>query len=72
MRKTLTISLPREVKDALDKASVEDGVTRSELIRDSLRDYLFLRRVRNVRRRLLPKARKQGIYTDKDVFERLA
>ena len=46
--------------------------TRSELIRDSLRDYLFLRRVRNVRRRLLPKARKQGIYTDKDVFERLA
>jgi metal-responsive CopG/Arc/MetJ family transcriptional regulator len=72
MRKTLTISLPEEVKDALDKASAEEGLTRSDLIRDSLRDYLFLRRFRSLRSRMLRKARKQGIHTDEDVFEKLA
>ncbi len=72
MRTTVTISLPKEVKDALDEASAEEGLSRSELIRDSLRDYLFLRRFRRLRARLLPKARARGIHTDEDVFKRLA
>jgi metal-responsive CopG/Arc/MetJ family transcriptional regulator len=72
MRKTLTISLPEEVKNALDKVSSEEGVTRSDLIRDSLRDYLFLRRFRALRKRMLPKTRRLGIHTDEDVFEKLS
>jgi len=72
MRKTLTISLPEEVKNALDKVSSEEGVTRSDLIQDSLRDYLFLRRFRALRKRMLPKARKLGVHTDEDVFKKLA
>lgn len=72
MRRTITISLPKDVKQDLDKATAEEGLSRSDLIRESLRDYLFMRRFRQLRARMLAKAQAQGIHTDEDVFKRLA
>jgi metal-responsive CopG/Arc/MetJ family transcriptional regulator len=72
MRRTITISLPKDVKQDLDKATAEEGLSRSDLIRESLRDYLFMRRFRQLRARMMAKAQAQGIYTDEDVFKRLA
>ncbi len=72
MRKTITISLPKDVKQDLDKATAEEGLSRSDVIRESLRDYLFMRRFRQLRARMMAKAQAQGIYTDEDVFKRLA
>ena len=72
MRQTMTISLPEDLKEALDQLSEEEGVTRSDVIRESLRDYLFVRRFRALRARLVAKAQARGIYTDEDVFERLS
>jgi metal-responsive CopG/Arc/MetJ family transcriptional regulator len=72
MRRTITISLPKDVKQDLDKATAEEGLSRSDLIRESLRDYLFMRRFRQLRTRMMAKAQAQGIYTDEDVFKRLA
>ena len=72
MRRTITISLPKDVKQDLDKATAEEGLSRSDLIRESLREYLFMRRFRQLRARMMAKAQAQGIYTDEDVFKRLA
>ena len=72
MRQTVAVSLPEDLKKALDKACTEEGVTRSDLVRESLRDYLFLRRFRALRARLLAKAQAQGIYSDDDVFDRVS
>jgi metal-responsive CopG/Arc/MetJ family transcriptional regulator len=72
MRQTVAISLPEDLKKDLDKACAEEGVTRSDLVRESLRDYLFLRRFRALRAKLLAKAQAQGIYTDEDVFNRVS
>ncbi len=72
MRKTITISLPKNVKQDLDAATAEEGLSRSDLIRESLRDYLFMRRFRQLRSRMMAKAQAQGIHTDEDVFKRLA
>jgi metal-responsive CopG/Arc/MetJ family transcriptional regulator len=72
MRQTVAISLPEDIKEALDKACEEEGVSRSDLVRDSVRDYLFYRRFRALRARLLAKAKAQGIYTDEDVFGRVS
>lgn len=72
MRRTITISLPKDVKQDLDKATAEEGLSRSDLIRESLRDYLFMRRYRQLRARMMAKAQAQGIHTDEDVFNRLA
>ena len=68
MRSTITISVPRELLARLDQASREEGVARSEIVRDSLRHSLFARNLRKLRGRMVPRARALGIFTDDDVF----
>ncbi|MFN2378129.1 MAG: CopG family transcriptional regulator [Candidatus Binatia bacterium] len=48
------------------------GMRRSDVVREALRDYLFVRRFRNLRARLMPKAIEKGIVTDQDVFDRIS
>ncbi len=72
MRQTITISIPEDLKEALDKVSEEEGVSRSDLVRESLRDYLFVRRFRTLRARLMARARTKGVFTDEDVFDRVS
>ena len=70
MRETVSISLPEETKAALDEAVREEGLSRSDLVRRALADYLFIRRFRRLRARLLPHAEAQGVFTDDDMFDR--
>ena len=72
MRKTITLSLPAELRSELDRITSEDGVSRSDVIRESLRDFLFLREFRALRQRLSRKARRRGIFSDEDVFDRVS
>ena len=43
MRETVTISLPRAIRRELDKVAKEEGVSRSDVLRQSLEDFLFVR-----------------------------
>jgi len=72
MRSTITISLPEKVRAQLDRVSKTEGVSRSDLVRESIRDYLFIRQLRAMRKIMVPKASRQGIYTDQDVFDRVS
>ncbi|MHB1586924.1 MAG: CopG family ribbon-helix-helix protein [Acidiferrobacteraceae bacterium] len=72
MRETITISLPEDIKTELDKIVRNEGISRSDVVRESLRDYLFIRRFRLLRTRMLAKAQSQGIFTDEDVFKRIS
>jgi metal-responsive CopG/Arc/MetJ family transcriptional regulator len=72
MRSTITISLPKEERREIDRVSAREGLTRSEIVRESVRDYLFIRRLRALRRTMLPKAARRGIYTDQDVFNKVS
>jgi metal-responsive CopG/Arc/MetJ family transcriptional regulator len=72
MRDTITISLPAKDREALDRAAEADGVSRSDIVRESMRDYLFVREFRSLRRELLPHAGALGVYTDQDVFDRIS
>lgn len=67
MRKTLTISLPGEVKKELDRVVREEGLSRSDVIRESLKTYLWSRRFHDLRRRMMSKLKKP--LTDQDVFD---
>ncbi len=69
MRETLTISLPRKLRQQLAKASKRDSLTQSEFVRKAVQDKLWENAIDESRRRLAPKARALGIYTDEDVFE---
>ncbi len=72
MRETVSISLPQDVKEELDEAVAEEGVSRSDLVRQALRDFLFVRQFRRLRQELIPHAEAQGIYSDEDVFKRVS
>ncbi len=72
MQQTITVTLPEETKFALDDATRQEGVSPSELIGEAVKEYLFFRRFRLLRERMIPQAQAQGIYTDQDVFERVS
>ena len=71
MRETVTISLPQTVRRELDRVAKEEGISRSDLLRQSLEDFLFVRRFRQLRQRMMAAAQAQGIFTDEDVFNRV-
>lgn len=69
MRSTITVSLPQSVRHELDRVSRMEGVSRSDVVRESVRDYLFQKQFRALRKQMIPKAVKHGVYNDQDVFD---
>ncbi len=68
MRESISISLPEDLKAELDEAVRVEGVSRSDVVREAVRDYLFIRRFRALRQELIPYAEAAGVLTDEDVF----
>jgi len=68
MRESISISLPEDLKAELDEAVSVEGVSRSDVVREAVREYLFIRRFRALRQELIPYAEAAGVFTDEDVF----
>ena len=68
MRESISISLPEDHKAELDEAVRAEGVSRSDVVREAVREYLFIRRFRALRQELIPYAEAAGVFTDEDVF----
>lgn len=67
MNATLTLELPSDVKTELGEAARAEGVTEPVYAAKALKDYLFLRRFRTLRERMIAESDKS--YTDAEVFE---
>lgn len=72
MQETITITLPQEIQSALDMVTHQEGISPDEVIGKAITEYLFFRRLRLLRERLIAKAQTQGIHTDQDVFDRVS
>lgn len=72
MRESVTISLPEDLKTELDRLTATDGVSRSDVMREALREYLFARQLQELRRKMIPYAEAQGVFTDEDVFREIS
>jgi predicted transcriptional regulator len=66
MSQMITISLPDETRTALDHAANEEGLSENALVEKALSDYLFIRRFRNLRERLMSQG---NDLNDQDVFD---
>jgi predicted transcriptional regulator len=66
MSQMITISLPDETRTALDDAANEEGLSENALVEKALSDYLFIRRFRNLRERLMSQG---NDLNDQDVFD---
>jgi metal-responsive CopG/Arc/MetJ family transcriptional regulator len=72
MRESLSISLPPELREEVDRYSEAAGVTRSDVVREALREYLFVRRFRALREEFLVYGEAAGLHTDDDVFREVS
>jgi metal-responsive CopG/Arc/MetJ family transcriptional regulator len=69
MRNVLTISLPNKLQKKIDKIAKRRNSSRSDIIRESLKNYLFELEFEELRNKFIPKAQAKGIFTDEDVFK---
>ena len=69
---TLTIRLPDDLKDDLQKLSQEQNKPVSDIVRESIRRYVAVERFRALRKKVLPFAEAQGFLTDEEVFKAIS
>lgn len=68
---TLTLRVPDDLDQALERESAAQGISKSDLAREALRRYLRVSEFRTLRTRLVARAQASGIHTDDDVFDAL-
>lgn len=71
MSQTLTIRIPDELRESLQNISETEHKPVSDIVRESIRDYVSVHKFRAIRKKVLPFAEAQGLFEDEDVFEKL-
>lgn len=69
MRNTVNISLPPKMMKDLDQLAKRDGMTRSELVRESVRNTLFDRKFDELHAYGVLKARAKGFKSEEQIFK---
>jgi len=72
MKQNLTITIPDKINDELNKIAKDEGLSKSQIVRNALADYIFIKRFRRLRSKMMAKAQTQGLFTDDDVFEKVS
>lgn len=72
MSTVISVDIPDDIRTALDEAMQSTHRTQAELVREALRDYLFVQSFANLREAMQARARAQGIETDQDVFDHVS
>ena len=68
MRTVLSVSLPKPLAAELSRLATKTGRTKSDIVKESVSQYLWEARFRAVRRRLIRRAKRAGVVTEDDVF----
>jgi len=66
--KLINIRVPLPIQKELEDISRSEHVSISDLVRDSLREFLAVRKFRSLSKRVRSYARKSGFVTDDDIF----
>ena len=69
MREIMTISLDKELKEKVQRASKQFHVSKSELIKKAIEKYIAHADFKALRDLLVPYGEKAGYFTDEDIFE---
>lgn len=68
MRQLLSVSLPEGLAGSLNRLTREIHLSRSEVVKLALHDFMQRHELEELRKSLVPKARARGIFTDEDAF----
>jgi predicted transcriptional regulator len=69
MQKTLTVSIPAQIRIKLDRVSKRDNLPKGAIVGDALRRYFAQQEFQELRQMVIPRAQKQGFFTDEEVFK---
>jgi len=72
MRETITISLPKSLRQKLDGMIKKEHLNRSDIIREALRQYFARQEFQRLRDMMVPEGERRGLYTDEDVFRKVS
>ena len=72
MQEKITITLPQNIRSALDVILAKEGKSANDLISQALAEYLFFRELRLLQEQLTAKAQRRGIFNEEDVFEQVS
>jgi metal-responsive CopG/Arc/MetJ family transcriptional regulator len=72
MRSVLSVSLPEKMAVELDAIAKETGRNKSDIVKESLGEFLWENRFRRMKKRLTPKAKAAGFVTDDDIFQAIS
>jgi len=72
MRSVLSVSLSKKLADELDVLSRETGRNKSDIVKESLAEFLWESRFLRMKKRLKSKAKASGLVTDEDVFKAIS
>ncbi len=68
---TLTLRIPDDLDQELERQSAAALLSKSDLAREALQRYLRVAKLRTLRAKLIERAQAQGVHTDEDVFRKL-
>ncbi|KAF0159153.1 MAG: ribbon-helix-helix protein [Syntrophaceae bacterium] len=69
MRSVLSVSLSEKMASELDAIARATGRNKSDIVKESLGEFLWEARFRRMKKSLIPKAKASGLVTDDDVFK---
>ena len=72
MKQNITVSLPTKINSDLKRIAQDEGLSKSQIVRNALQDYIFIKKFRSLRSKMMAKAQAQGVFTDEDVFEKIS
>ena len=72
MRTVLSVSIPAEISEELDKLAKSTGRTKSDIVKESLSLFIWDLKLKETQRNLNPKAKKMGIVSEEDVFRAIS
>jgi len=72
MRSVISVSFPENMAKELDRIARASGRTKSDLIKEALREFLWEERFSRFRKILTRKAKAKGLVTDDDVFRAIS
>jgi len=72
MRTVLSVSLPEKMAVELDAMARETGRNKSDIVKESLGEFLWESRFRRMKKSLTAKAKAAGFVTDEDVFKAIS
>jgi metal-responsive CopG/Arc/MetJ family transcriptional regulator len=72
MRTVLSVSLPENISDELDKFAKKSGRNKSDIVKESLTLFLWEMKLKSVQQKLGIKAKKLGIISEEDVYKAIS